>query len=127
MKLKMGFFKCAMVRDMHHPYIPSTTVLGDIEIFQMYGIKRGVLHTFASEKKRRWSRKRGRGDECDQLRNIDDSTEAREQSFIAEDCSSSEEVCVPFVHVDVSNSYVHRCMNANDCTQAAHNVYICRH
>ena len=31
MKVKMGFFKCmeSMERDMRHPYIPSTTVLGD--------------------------------------------------------------------------------------------------
>ena len=31
MKVKMGFFKCMdlMARDMRHPYIPSTTVLGD--------------------------------------------------------------------------------------------------
>ena len=30
---KMGFFKCMdlMARDMRHPYIPSTTVLGDTE------------------------------------------------------------------------------------------------
>ena len=29
--MKMGFFKCmdSMARDMLHPYIPSTTVLGD--------------------------------------------------------------------------------------------------
>ena len=32
MKVEMGFFKCieSMARDMRHPYIPSTTVLGDI-------------------------------------------------------------------------------------------------
>ena len=32
MKVKMGFFKCmeSMARDMRHPYIPSTTVLGDM-------------------------------------------------------------------------------------------------
>ena len=31
MKQKTGFFKCmdSMAQDMHHPYIPSTTVLGD--------------------------------------------------------------------------------------------------
>ena len=31
MKVEMGFFKCmeSMVRDLRHPYIPSTTVLGD--------------------------------------------------------------------------------------------------
>ena len=31
MKVEMGFFKCmeSMARDMRHPYIPSTTVLGD--------------------------------------------------------------------------------------------------
>ena len=31
MKVKMGYFKCmdSMARDMRHPYIPSTTVLGD--------------------------------------------------------------------------------------------------
>ena len=31
MKVKMGLFKCmeSMVRDLRHPYIPSTTVLGD--------------------------------------------------------------------------------------------------
>ena len=33
MKVEMGFFKCmeSMARDMRHPYIPSTTVLGDRE------------------------------------------------------------------------------------------------
>ena len=31
MKVILRFFKCmeSMARDMHHPYIPSTTVLGD--------------------------------------------------------------------------------------------------
>ena len=35
MKVKMGFFKCmdSMARDMRHPYIPSTAVLGDIDNF----------------------------------------------------------------------------------------------
>ena len=34
MKVTMGFFKCmeSMARDMRHPYIPSTTVLGDIPL-----------------------------------------------------------------------------------------------
>ena len=31
MKVEMGFFKCmeSMARDMRHPYVPSTIVLGD--------------------------------------------------------------------------------------------------
>ena len=31
MKVKMGLFECmeSMVRDLRHPYTPSTTVLGD--------------------------------------------------------------------------------------------------
>ena len=35
MKVEMGFFKCmeSMARDMRHPYIPSTTVLGDICLY----------------------------------------------------------------------------------------------
>ena len=34
MKVILRFFKCmeSMARDMRHPYIPSTTVLGDIVI-----------------------------------------------------------------------------------------------
>ena len=34
MKVEMGFLKCmeSMARDMRHPYIPSTTVLGDISV-----------------------------------------------------------------------------------------------
>ena len=34
MKVILRFFKCmeSMARDMRHPYIPSTTVLGDIRL-----------------------------------------------------------------------------------------------
>ena len=37
MKVRMGFFKCmdSMARDMRHPYIPSTTVLGDIVVSEL--------------------------------------------------------------------------------------------
>ena len=37
MKVEMGFFKCmeSMARDMRHPYIPSTTVLGDMYLLKM--------------------------------------------------------------------------------------------
>ena len=40
MKVKMGFFKCmeSMARDMRHPYIPSTTVLGDTAVPEGYKV-----------------------------------------------------------------------------------------
>ena len=38
MKVKMGFLIESMARDMRHPYIPSTTVLGDIGMGPMPAI-----------------------------------------------------------------------------------------
>ena len=47
MKVKMGFFKCmeSMVR---HPYIPSTTVLGDRDY--VIGVKREFRRVSQSAK-----------------------------------------------------------------------------
>ena len=50
MKVKMGFFKCmeSMARDMRHPYIPSTTVLGDRDY--VIGVKREFRRVSQSAK-----------------------------------------------------------------------------
>ena len=46
MKVILRFFKCmeSMARDMRHPYIPSTTVLGDITLHVCQASLAGTRH-----------------------------------------------------------------------------------
>ena len=51
MKVRMGFFRCmdSMARDMRHPYIPSTTVLGDIVVSELRDAHIGVPTCYTND------------------------------------------------------------------------------